>query len=72
MLFRSVELPQNKQFALENYDGKNYNTIVLRQYLLYPQSSGTLNIDKLTCNAVIRVKNQAQVRSIFDDFFDSY
>jgi len=69
---QEVELPQNKQFALENYDGKNYNTIVLRQYLLYPQSSGTLNIDKLTCNAVIRVKNQAQVRSIFDDFFDSY
>ena len=69
---QEVELAQNKQFALENYDGKNYNTIVLRQYLLYPQSSGTLNIDKLTCNAVIRVKNQAQVRSIFDDFFDSY
>ena len=69
---QEVELPQNKQFALENYDGKNYNTIVLRQYLLYPQSSGTLNIDKLTCNAVIRVKNQGQVRSIFDDFFDSY
>lgn len=69
---QEVELPQNKQYALENYDGKNYNTIVLRQYLLYPQSSGTLQIDKLTCNAVIRVKNQAQVRSIFDDFFDSY
>lgn len=71
-LVQEVELPQNKQYALENYDGVNYNTIILRQYLLYPQSAGTLDIEKMTCNAVIRVKNQAQVRSIFDDFFDSY
>lgn len=69
---QEVELPQNKQYALENFNGQNYNTIVLRQYLLYPQTPGTLDIEKMTCNAVIRVRNQAQVRSIFDDFFDSY
>jgi len=69
---QEVDLPQNKQYALENYEGKNYNTIVLRQYLLYPQRPGTLEVEKLTCNAVVRVRNQAQVRSIFDDFFDTY
>ncbi len=69
---QEIELPQNKQYALENYDGYNYNTIILKQYLLYPQTTGSVNIDKMTCTAVIRVRNQAQVRSIFDDFFDSY
>ncbi|MGN0186346.1 MAG: BatD family protein [Paludibacteraceae bacterium] len=71
-LVQEIDLPQNKQFALENYNGINYNTITLRQYLLYPQRTGTLDIDKMTCTAVVRVRNQRQVRSIFDDFFDSY
>ncbi len=71
-LVQEIELPQTKQFALENYNGTNYNTITLRQYLLYPQRTGVLNIDKMTCTAVVRVRNQRQVRSIFDDFFDTY
>ena len=71
-LVQEIDLPQNKQFALENYNGINYNTITLRQYLLYPQRTGTLDIDKMTCTAVVRVRNQRQVHSIFDDFFDTY
>lgn len=71
-LVQEIDLPQNKQFALENYNGINYNTITLRQYLLYPQRTGTIDIDKMTCTAVVRVRNQRQVRSIFDDFFDTY
>ncbi len=71
-LMQEIELPKDKQFALENYNGKNYNTITLRQVLLYPQRSGTLNIDKMTCDAIVRVRNTGPSRSIFDDFFDTY
>jgi hypothetical protein len=39
---------------------------------LYPQQAGELKIDKAVFDAVIRVENRQQVRSIFDDFFDSY
>lgn len=71
-LMQEIELPKDKQFALENYNGKNYNTITLRQVLLYPQRSGTLEIEKMTCDAIVRVRNNRSSRSIFDDFFDTY
>lgn len=67
-----IELSQNKQFSYENFNGKNYGTVVLYQVLLYPQQAGQLKIDKAVFDAVIRVENRQQVRSIFDDFFDSY
>lgn len=69
---QDIEQPQNKQFAYENYNGKNYGTVVLYSVLLYPQHAGTIEIPKANFEAVIRVQNRAQVRSIFDDFFDSY
>ena len=69
---QDIQLPQNKQFTLENYNGKNYTSVVLYQFLLYPQHAGELTIDKWNFEAMIQVRNKAQVRSIFDDFFDSY
>ncbi|MDD4992452.1 MAG: BatD family protein [Paludibacter sp.] len=69
---QDIQLPQNKQFTLENYNGKNYTSVVLYQFLLYPQHAGELTIDKWNFEAMIQVRNRAQVRSIFDDFFDSY
>lgn len=62
----------NKQMALENYNGRNYGTFVLYKTLLYPQHSGVILIDKWPFEAVVRVQNRQAVRSIFDDFFDSY
>jgi hypothetical protein len=69
---QDVELPTNKQLALENYNGRNYSTVELYKVLLYPQHSGVIQIDKWNFDAVIRVQNKTAVRSIFDDFFDSY
>ncbi len=60
------------QTELEHYNGRNYQTAVLYQTLLYPQHSGEIQIDPATFEAVVRVQNRAQVRSIFDDFFGSY
>jgi hypothetical protein len=69
---QELEQTSNKQMALENYNGRNYGTFVLYKVLLYPQRSGVIQIDKWNFETVVRVQNKAAVRSIFDDFFDSY
>ncbi|MEI7501783.1 MAG: BatD family protein [Paludibacter sp.] len=69
---QDIEQTQNKQFSYENFNGKNYGTVVLYQVLLYPQHSGVIQIEKANFDAVVRVQNRAAARSIFDDFFDSY
>ncbi len=71
-LKQDIELPKQPQLKLENYNGRNYSTIVLYQALLYPQQSGKITIDKAIVEPVVRVRTRAQVRSIFDDFFDRY
>lgn len=60
------------QTELEHYNGRNYQTAVLYRTLLFPQRSGDIIIEPAQFEAVLRVRNRAQVRSIFDDFFDSY
>ncbi len=60
------------QTELEHYNGRNYQTAVLYRTLLFPQQSGELEIQPAQFEAVLRVRSRAQVRSIFDDFFDSY
>ena len=60
------------QTELEHYNGRNYQTAVLYRALLFPQRSGDLVIEPAQFEAILRVQNRAQVRSIFDDFFGSY
>ena len=69
---QDINQPTNKQFSLEHYNGRNYTSVVLYKFLLYPQHSGVLQLDKWDFEAVIQVKSKKAVRSIFDDFFDSY
>lgn len=72
--FMKQDLDQKKpaQLQLERYNGKNYQTAVLYQVVLYPQHSGVIEIGKATFESVVRVQSRAKVRSIFDDFFDTY
>jgi len=69
---QDVELPPTKQLSLESYNGRNYSTVELYKVLLYPQHPGVIQIDKWNFEAIIRMQNKTAVRSIFDDFFDSY
>lgn len=71
-LKQEFEQTGNTQLAYENYNGKNYLTATVYQVILYPQSSGDITIDKATFEAIIRVQSRQPVRSIFDDFFESY
>jgi hypothetical protein len=71
-LKQEFERTGNTQLDYENYNGRNYLTAVLYQVVLYPQSAGELTIDKASFEAIIRVQSRQQVRSIFDEFFESY
>jgi hypothetical protein len=70
---QEIEQPANNQMRLENYNGRNYNTFVLKQTILYPQRSGKITIGAGKFDTNIRVRASRQrARSFFDDFFDSY
>lgn len=70
---QEIEVPQNRQWDLENYNGANYQTTILKQTVLYPRETGSLTIEKGSFDLVLRVKNRnTRSRSIFDDFFETY
>lgn len=71
-LKQEFEQTGNTQLAYESYNGRNFLTAVLYEVILYPQTSGEIVIDKATFEAIIRVQSKQPVRSIFDDFFESY
>ena len=64
---QEVELPTQKTFKLEHYNGRNYNTVVYRQYVLFPQKSGKLEIPAVTFDAVV-----AQRVAVSDDPFEAF
>lgn len=57
--FQVQEMPlsNNKQVELEQYNGRNYQTVVWCQYVLYPQKSGDLVIPSITYEGVVRMRN---------------
>lgn len=70
---QDVELDNNRPWQVEHVDGYNYNTIVLKQCVIFPQHSGKFNIDGGNVEVVLRVRtSSSRHQSIFDDFFQSY
>ena len=69
---QEIDLDPNRPWQIEHYDGLNYNTIILKQYLVFPQRSGSISLDAGEVEAVIRVANQTRSNSFFDDFFNTY
>jgi len=68
---QEVDLPQNKEFNLEHYNGRNYQTMIWSQYLLYPQHSGELEIPATPFEGVIAQRVENNSGDIFDMFFNS-
>lgn len=61
---QEVELPRDKQFELDVYNGRNYHSLVWRQFVLFPQQSGKIEIPSLTFEGVVAV----QTRRSMDPF----
>jgi hypothetical protein len=68
-LAQDVEL-NDRQLVLENYNGRNYQTLLLKQTVLYPQRSGKIEIGKGMVRAILRVRSQSRSRSFFESIFD--
>ena len=58
---QEVELSQQRQFELEHYNGHNYNTLVWRQFVLFPQETGKLEIPSMEYEAVVAVQTRRSV-----------
>lgn len=51
---QEVSLPQNKEFELEQYNGSTYRTLTWRQFVLFPQQSGEIEIPAVTFEGVVQ------------------
>jgi len=65
---QEVELPQQKTFTLEHYNGRNYNTTIWQQFVLFPQQSGKLEIPSLSFEGT--VSQRIASADPFDAFFN--
>ena len=68
---QQVELPSNKEFNLEHYNGRNYQTMLWSQYVLFPQHSGEVEIPSTTFEGTIAQRVDNNSGDIFDMFFNS-
>lgn len=68
---KEIEVPQQVNFVREVYNGKIYQSGILKKTILFPQQTGSIRIDpfEITCLVRQRVRQQ---QGFFDDFFDNY
>ena len=55
---QEVDLPRDKQFELDRYNDRNYHSIVWRQFVLFPQQSGKIEIPSLEFEGVVAVQTR--------------
>lgn len=65
---QEIPLPRNKEFSLEQYNGRNYRSVVWSQYVLFPQKSGNLTIPSITYEGVVVTRNRSL--DPFEAFFN--
>ena len=65
---QEVELPNQKTFTLEHFNGRNYNTTVWRQFVLFPQQTGKIEIPSVTFEGT--VSQRVASADPFDAFFN--
>lgn len=52
-LIQEIDLPVQKSFQFEHYNGINYQSTVWSQYVIYPQQSGKLEIPNVKFEGII-------------------
>lgn len=64
-----LEAPSQLRPTVEAYDGKQYETFVLRKVVYFPTQAGQLSIDPFEINCSVQIR---QKRRTGDDFFDRF
>ena len=55
---QEVDLPQQKSFSIENVNGRPYRTCTWSQYVMFPQTTGKLQIPSITFEGVVIQQNR--------------
>ena len=55
---REVPLPQQKSFQTETLNGRPYRTVTWSQYVMFPQSTGKLEIPSITFDGIVAQQNR--------------
>ncbi len=64
-----VDKATDLSYSMENINGLNYRTAILKQTFAFPQKNGVLTIPQAKIECVVRVQNRRNSMDIFDDFF---
>lgn len=70
LLTHNIEVAKPQD--IENYNGQNYYTSILRQMLVSPQRSGKITIGAMSGTAVIRVRQVVRDPSSFFGAYNTY
>lgn len=70
LLTHNIEV--TKPQDIENYNGQNYYTSILRQMLVSPQRNGKITIGAMTGTAIIRLRQSIRDPRSFFNSFDTY
>ncbi len=65
---REVSLPQEKSFKVETLNGRQYRTVTWQQYVMFPQTTGKLEIPSITYDGIVVQQNRAV--DPFEAFFN--
>lgn len=66
---QELQIPPITSLQRENLNGQIYGTAVLKKYVLIPQKSGSITIEPLTIECVIRQQISRRSRNPLDDAF---
>ena len=55
---REVPLPQQKSFKVESFNGRPYRTVTWQQYVMFPQTTGKLEIPSITYEGMVVLQNR--------------
>ncbi|MFI5251811.1 MAG: BatD family protein [Bacteroidota bacterium] len=65
-----LSVPKEIQLTNETINGKQYRVGVLKKVALFPQRSGTLQIDPMDVECVVQMQSRRRSNDIFDQFFN--
>ena len=67
---QEIDLPQQKEWQLEHYNGRNYRALTWRQYLLFPQQTGEIEIPSVAFEGIVAQQVRSASMDPFDMFFN--
>lgn len=56
---QEVNLPQQKSFTTESHNGRMYRSLVWKQYVIFPQQTGKMEIPSITFEGVVAQENSS-------------